>query len=87
MAALKPAIIILATLALVIFINIGIYYSVKRGAAARSHRVWGKLARRAANPWQTENQNLDELSRQVTALKTQQESQDADHAEHQNHNP
>ena len=75
----KVFIIITVMLLVVIGLNIGIYFSVKRRSKTRSYQVLGKLVKRARNPW--EDEKLAELSRQVAKLQAPDKSAQQDETE------
>ncbi len=65
----KAALVILLTLMLVVVINLGIYYSVSRKNTIGQIELLRRAANRAKNPWQSEDNNLSELSRLVKEIQ------------------
>jgi len=53
---------------LIVGVNAAIILSARRNTAAG---LWRKALRRARNPWETENKDLEELSKLVEQLKDQ----------------
>jgi hypothetical protein len=53
----------------VLGLNIGLIRAARRGRFSREIEMYQRVARRAQDPWQKENQDLEELSRLVGNLK------------------
>jgi hypothetical protein len=69
MDAGRAAIVICVTLFLVIGINAAIYVAFVRKNSVSQIEMMRKAAERARDPWQSENEDLKELSRLVKQLK------------------
>ena len=65
----KLVIVLSVTLLAVILFNIAIFFSVKRRTPSSSYQMFGKVAKRARNPWEEDNAKLEELSKQVADLQ------------------
>lgn len=67
----RASLVICLTVVAVIFINVGIFSLFRRGPGNSAGQVemLRRAAHRARQPWQEEDDNLKELSRQVAALK------------------
>lgn len=63
------ALILVGTL--VIGINGFLFYRLKGGQTRQHIRMWQKAARRARNPWESEDDQLDELSKLVAQLENE----------------
>jgi hypothetical protein len=67
----KAALVVCLTLFIVIGFNALIYISVSRGDTAGTIELFRRATRRARNPWQPEDDDLEELSRLVSGLKAE----------------
>ncbi len=65
----RAAIVICVTLFLVIGINAAIYVAFIRKNSVSQIEMMRRAAERARDPWQSENEDLKELSRLVKQLK------------------
>jgi hypothetical protein len=61
--------VILILAVLVVGVNGALFLLLKRGRTDQYFTLWKKVANQARNPWQQEEDNLDELSRLVSDLK------------------
>lgn len=52
----------------VVAINVGLMYSLLSGGARQQWEILRKAARRARDPWQEEDRDLEELHRRVLGL-------------------
>ena len=66
----KAALVICVTLFIVIGFNAMIYVSVTRGKMVGTIEMLRRAAGRARDPWGTEDAALEELSRLVSTLKS-----------------
>jgi hypothetical protein len=62
---------ILIFMILVVGVNAALVLLARRNNMATGIRLWRKALRRARNPWEPENKDLEELSRLVDSLKDQ----------------
>lgn len=76
----RAGLVICLTVAVVAFINLAIFSLLRRGSGSSLNQVemLRRAARRARQPWQEEDDNLKELSRQVAALKQPPEEDSPD---------
>lgn len=65
----RALLVICLTVAVVVLINIMIYLSLRRGNEVTTVDLMRKAARRARNPWQDEDDALQELSEIVAGLR------------------
>jgi hypothetical protein len=74
----RASLVICLTVVMVIFINLAIFSLLRRGPGSNINQVemLRRAARRARQPWQEEDDNLKELSRQVAALKHPHEEEE-----------
>ena len=70
----RAFLVICLTVGAVILINVMIYLSVRKGRGVTTVDLMRKAAQRARNPWQDEDEALQELSEIVAGLKSGQES-------------
>jgi hypothetical protein len=70
----RAALVICLTVGAIILINIMIYLSLRRGQGVMTVDLMRKATRRARNPWQDEDEALQELSEIVASLKSRPES-------------
>lgn len=80
----KALLVIILTVGAVILFNVMIYLSARRGNEVTTIDLMRKAARRARNPWQDEDDALQELSDIVSGLKSVEG--DAESAEDQSNN-
>ena len=80
----KALLVIILTVGAVILFNLMIYLSARRGNEVTTINLMRKAARRARNPWQDEDDALQELSDIVSGLKSVEG--DAESAEEQSNN-
>jgi len=80
----KALLVIILTVGAVILFNVMIYLSARRGNEVTTINLMRKAARRARNPWQDEDDALQELSDIVSGLKSVEG--DAESAEEQSNN-
>lgn len=73
MISSKLVLVLSLTLLAVVLFNIAIYISAKRRNSANSFKMFGKMARRARNPWEEDQAKLDELARKVAELRENDE--------------
>ena len=66
----KAFLVICLTVGAVVLFNVMIYLSLRRGNEVTSIDLLRKAARRAQNPWQDEDEALQELSEIVAGLKS-----------------
>lgn len=80
----KAALVVCLTLFIVIGFNALIYVSVSRGDTAGAFELFRRATHRARNPWQPEDDDLQELSRLVAGLKGEvsEPDQTEPHEEH-----
>jgi uncharacterized membrane protein affecting hemolysin expression len=71
----RAAIVICIALFLVIGINAAIYVAFVRKNSVSQIELMRRAAERARDPWQTENEDLKELSRLVKQLKDDREEE------------
>lgn len=82
----KAIIAIIVVVLLVVGVNGVLYLMMRKSQVGRHFRLWQQAANRARNPWQEENDQLNELSKLVENLKKdetrvdQQDTQDAQNA-------
>jgi hypothetical protein len=69
----KATLVICLTIFVVIGINAAIYALIVHGDAHRQIDLFRKASLRARNPWESEDKSLEELSKQVQALKKNQD--------------
>ncbi len=62
--------VVCLTVAVVVLFNIMIYLSLRRGQGVTTVDMMRKAAQRARNPWQDEDEALQELSEIVAGLKS-----------------
>jgi hypothetical protein len=74
----KAALVVCVTLFIVIGFNAMIYVSVTRGKTVGTIELLRRAAGRARDPWRTEDVALDELSRLVSTLKSDEGEQGTD---------
>jgi len=65
----RALLVICLTVAVVVLINIMIYLSLRRGNEVTTVDLMRKAAQRARNPWQDEDDALQELSEIVAGLR------------------
>jgi len=65
----RAFLVICLTVGAVILFNVMIYLSVRRGDEVTTMNLMRKAARRARNPWQDEDDALQELSDIVSGFK------------------
>jgi hypothetical protein len=65
----RALLVICLTVGVVVLINIMIYLSLRRGNEVTTVDLMRKAARRARNPWQDEDEALQELSEIVAGLR------------------
>lgn len=65
----RALLVICLTVGAVILFNVMIYLSVRRGNEVTTIDMMRKAARRARNPWQDEDDSLQELSDIVSGFK------------------
>lgn len=65
----RAALIVILALVGVVFINVAIYYMVKGKGTIGQIQMIRKAAGRARNPWEVEDQALQDLSELVKQLK------------------
>ena len=80
----KALLVIILTVGAVILFNVMIYLSARRGNEVTTIDLMRNAARRARNPWQDEDDALQELSDIVSGLKSVEG--DAESAEDQSNN-
>jgi hypothetical protein len=68
MPDLSPAAVVLLALGLAVLINAILLLSVARSSLRQQIRLLREAARRARDPWGSEQQDLKELSRRVAEL-------------------
>ena len=73
----KAFLVICLTVAAVIAFNVMIYLSARRGNEVTTIDLMRKAARRARNPWQDEDESLQELSKLVSSLKSANEKSES----------
>ena len=66
----RALLVICLTVGAVILFNVMIYLSVRRGDEVTTINLMRKAARRARNPWQDEDDALQELSDIVSGFKS-----------------
>jgi hypothetical protein len=57
-------------LILVILFNVVLYFAFTSRSTRQQLRMLGKLAQRARNPWQSEDEALAELRKRITELES-----------------
>lgn len=72
----RALLVICLTVGVVVLINIMIYLSLRRGNEVTTVDLFRKAARRARNPWQDEDDALQELSDLVAGLRSNNEQPD-----------
>lgn len=80
----KATLVICLTIFIVVGINTAIYASLRRGTTVGQIEILRKTAGRIRNPWQAENEALNELSRLVEDLTSSNES-DLDSQQNKSH--
>ena len=65
----KAALVVCLTLIIVIGFNIILYISATRDKSASTIEMLQRASQRARDPWENEDNNLEELSRIVSTLK------------------
>lgn len=70
----KVIIALLIVIVLVVGVNGLLLVALRSGRDSKQIQMWQKAARTARDPWQKENQDLSELSRLVSHLKTSGEN-------------
>ena len=80
----RAVLVICLTVGAVILFNVMIYLSARRGNEVTTINLMRKAARRARNPWQDEDDALQELSDIVSGFKSV--DGDAESAEEQRDN-
>jgi hypothetical protein len=68
----KAGLVICLTLFIVIGVNAAIYAALRRNKTAGQIELMRRAANRAKNPWEEEDQALQELSRRVKQLQNTQ---------------
>ncbi len=66
----RAFLVVCLTVAGVVAINVMIFLSVRRGKDVTTIDLMRKAARRVRNPWQDEDDALEELSELVSGLKS-----------------
>jgi hypothetical protein len=66
----RAFLVVCLTVGAVILFNVMIYLSLRRGKGVTSINMMRKAARRARNPWQDEEDALQELADIVAGLRT-----------------
>lgn len=66
----RAFLVVCLTVGAVILFNVMIYLSLRRGKGASTVDMMRKAARRARNPWQDEEDALQELADIVAGLRT-----------------
>ena len=72
----RAFLIICLTVGVVVLINVMIYLSLRRGNEVTTVDLMRKAASRARNPWQDEDDALQELSEIVADLRSDSEQTD-----------
>jgi hypothetical protein len=72
----KVIIALIIVIILVVGVNGFLILALRKGRDIQQIQLWQKAAKRARDPWQTENKDLEELSQLVSKLK---QSGDTDH--------
>ncbi len=70
----KAGLVVCISLTVIIGINAAIYLSFKRGNQATMVDLFRKASTRARNPWQPEDEALQELSKLVAQLQSREDS-------------
>jgi hypothetical protein len=73
----RAFLIICLTVGAVVLFNVMIYLSLRRGNEVTTIDLLRKASRRARNPWQDEDDALQELSELVAGLRTNQEQSES----------
>jgi hypothetical protein len=73
----KAFLVVCLTVGAVVLFNVMIYLSLRRGNEVTTIDLLRKAAQRARNPWQDEDDALQELSDLVAGLRTNREQSDS----------
>lgn len=73
----RAFLIICLTVGAVVLFNVMIYLSLRRGNEVTTIDLLRKASRRARNPWQDEDEALQELSDLVAGLRTNREQSES----------
>jgi hypothetical protein len=73
----RAFLIICLTVGAVVLFNVMIYLSLRRGNEVTTIDLLRKASRRARNPWQDEDDALQELSELVAGLRTNREQSES----------
>jgi hypothetical protein len=65
----KALLVIAITIIGVIFVNVAIYYSIRGKGFSQQIDMFRNAARKARNPWEFEDKNLEDLSALVKKLQ------------------
>lgn len=76
MPELSPAVVVLLALGLVIVINGVLLLTVAKSGTRQQIRLLRKAAKRAQDPWKTEQQALSELRQRIDELTEGEEGRD-----------
>jgi hypothetical protein len=66
---LRVILALVIVIVLVVGVNGLLLVALRKGRDIQQIQLWQKAGQRARNPWQSENQDLAELSRLVSQLK------------------
>lgn len=68
--------IVVVILVLVALLNVGLIYGLLSGSTRRQIDMLRKAARRARNPWEREDRDLQDLHQRVSGFETRQQPPD-----------
>ena len=72
----KAGLVVAVTLIAVVVLNAVIYLALRRGKTIQQIELLRRAVKRARHPWETEDENLKELSQRVAQLKQEKEDRE-----------